>query len=214
MHTAVFTERSGFFRASRKPEWLAGDSKKPVDLKDEEPEVFNTYINCVYFGQNALKHYEDGIKSSPASESQAAASAGFRALIQVYLLADKLQDPTTATIAIDEIIQFSDAADLVPNGMYSLVYSHTPRNCPLRTLMRDFWIYELDPSTKEPLEVLPRELMEDIMTEFLRVKDKHEGSTVREAFRRTLSADTKKDKCRYHQHDDKHPRCAPESKSG
>lgn len=188
--------------------------EKPVDLRDEEPEVFNTYINCVYFGQNALKHHEDDLKSSPASESQATASAGFRALIQVYLLADKLQDPTTANIAIDEIIRFSDAAKLVPSAGYSLVYSQTPRNSPLRTLMRDFWINEMNPTTKKPLKNLPLELMQDIMAEFLQVKDKYEGSTVREAFRRTLSADTKQDRCRYHQHDDKHPRCVPESKSG
>ena len=41
LHTSVFTERSEFFRAARKLQCLVGTPEKPVDLKDEEPKVFN-----------------------------------------------------------------------------------------------------------------------------------------------------------------------------
>ena len=212
MYTAVFTERSEFFRAARKPEWLAGDPKKPVDLKEEDPDVFNEYMNCVYFGPNALHHYtRDAEQGHHVHDLE---HVTYRALVRVYLLADKLQDPTTANIAIDEIIRSSDASRTVPGTEYAHVYSRTPRNSPLQRLMRDFWIYELDPEAEKPLDGVPREMKEDIMLEFLRVKVKHEGAAVREAFKKTLSAETKRDKCRYHQHDEKHPRCDPESISG
>jgi hypothetical protein len=46
--------RSDFFKAARKPEWLTNPNK-PVDLQDEEPEVFSRYLNCVYLGIEALQ---------------------------------------------------------------------------------------------------------------------------------------------------------------
>jgi hypothetical protein len=47
LHSSVFTERSGFFSAARKPEWLAEDVNTPVNLEDEDGKLFNTYVNCV-----------------------------------------------------------------------------------------------------------------------------------------------------------------------
>jgi hypothetical protein len=49
VHTDVFTQRSRFLCAVRKPQWLT-DVTKPVDLTDEDPEIFQAYLNCVYFG--------------------------------------------------------------------------------------------------------------------------------------------------------------------
>ena len=108
LHTSVFTERSEFFRAARKPEWLAGDAKMPVDLKDENAEVFSTYINCAYFGRKILKHYADEHASCLESGRYAKVVSGFRALVDLYLLADKLQDLPNANMAIDELMCFSD----------------------------------------------------------------------------------------------------------
>lgn len=57
VYTNILTKRSGFMRAARKPEWLNGDLRKPVDLEDEDPEVFHAYLNCVYFGADTLKEH-------------------------------------------------------------------------------------------------------------------------------------------------------------
>lgn len=57
LHSNVFTSRSGFLKAARKPEWLT-DFTKCTELQDEEPEVFSRYMNCVYFGVEAL-HLSD-----------------------------------------------------------------------------------------------------------------------------------------------------------
>jgi hypothetical protein len=59
LHTNVFIQRSGFFRAARKPEWLNGNPSKPVDLTNEDPEVFQAYLNCVYRGPDTLKEIGD-----------------------------------------------------------------------------------------------------------------------------------------------------------
>lgn len=55
VHTGIFIPRSGFFAAARRPEWIASDPTKPVDLSDEDPSVFHAYSNCVYSGPDTLE---------------------------------------------------------------------------------------------------------------------------------------------------------------
>lgn len=50
----VLTKRSASLRAARSAQWLK-DPKKPVDLKDEDPETFSFYLNCAYFGAQAIR---------------------------------------------------------------------------------------------------------------------------------------------------------------
>jgi hypothetical protein len=214
LHTSVFTERSEFFRAARKPEWLAGTPKKPVDLRDEDTNVFNEYMNCVYFGQDTLKHYADDVNSCSAADPDSRLSSaddGFRALIHLYLLADRLQDIATANMIIDEIIQYSDIVRAAPGSQnYDHIYKHTAPHNPLRILMRDYFLHETSPTDERAVKGLPPELMTDVLLEFMRIKDQHWDSGVQDAFAHDLSDHTKKDKCYYHQHDDKHPRCVAE----
>jgi RNA recognition motif-containing protein len=53
----IFTKRSGIFASARKPEWLSNDPKRPVDLKNEDPKVFEEYLNWAYFGANSVLDY-------------------------------------------------------------------------------------------------------------------------------------------------------------
>jgi hypothetical protein len=55
VHSDIFTQRSRFLAAARKPEWIAGDPSKPVDLSDEDPDVFQAYLNCIYVGPETLE---------------------------------------------------------------------------------------------------------------------------------------------------------------
>lgn len=208
LHTSVFTERSEFFRAARKPEWLAGAPKKPVELRDEDPKVFNEYMNCVYFEQEGIKHYANDLKSIAETDRTEPANAGFEGLTRVYLLADKLQNLSTTNVVIDEIMRFSDVAKRIPcSDNFHLVYDHTTPHCLLRRLMRDFWMYEMDEEYDKVPDALPKDLMEDILRQFLRVKCDRKDATVKQAFHKELSANTKYNPCFYHQHDAKHPTC-------
>jgi hypothetical protein len=74
-------------------------------------------------------------------------------------------------------------------------------------------MYEMDEECDKALDALPKDLMEDIRRQFLRVTRDRKDATVKQAFDKDLSADTKYNTCFYHQHDDKHPKCLrkPES---
>ena len=191
------------------------NGSKPVDLKDEDPDVLNEYMNCVYVGQKALEHFSGNVKSHANGGHQDEAIAGLQALIRLYLFAEKLQDLTTANMVIDEIMRFSDIAEWVPDSSnFRDVYDNTTPQSTLRRLMRDYWLYEMSPTYDRALHELPVELMQDILGETLRIKDKEKYTTVQKAFDKDLSFATKVDICRYHQHDDKCRKCAPKSKSG
>jgi hypothetical protein len=59
VYTHVLAESSEFMRAARSAQWLV-DPKKPVDLTDEDPEVFSAYLNIVYRGAETIREdHED-----------------------------------------------------------------------------------------------------------------------------------------------------------
>jgi len=88
LHTSVFVAQSGFLASARKPEWVAQNPGKPVDLKDEDPELFQAYMNCVYFGSDTIEHWVDTFERPLRMETTAndKQTALFSKLISLYLL--------------------------------------------------------------------------------------------------------------------------------
>jgi len=221
LHTTVFTERSEFLRAARKPEWLADNPKKPVDLHDEDAKVFNTYVNCIYFGHEALQQTTDEIEHQSEQDINRRKYERYGTLVGLYQLADKLQDPDTANIAIDEIKRFGDVHKYIGgHATVRSVYDCTPANSPLRRLMCDAWVYSIDEdylanakaSGGEPFKELPSEFVQDLLVGLYSFKAearKGQGQLLAAAFSGDPDANEKRDKCHYHWHNDKHPRCVP-----
>lgn len=95
-------------------------------------------------------------------------------LAKTYLQADKLQDPATANLIIDEIVRVSEATQRNPsNEVVNLVYESTVHGNPLRKLIRHYYVHE-NPSehylTLHSREHHP-EFLRDVVVEFLRLKD-------------------------------------------
>jgi len=243
-------------RAARSPQWLV-DPKKPVDLQDEDPEIFSAYLNMVYFGAGTIDgdHLDlmpgdpqalslteveelhapkdqaptdDAIENKASSLQDAfdmslkecderatgrdnnhktpystACDAHFTTLARIHILADKLGDPTTANLVIDEFVNCAsyettyNPSDKVVN----LIYRSTVHGSPLRRLMRDIWVYQTgDYSYLDYHAVhLHEDFIRDIMVESLRTRlvcQLREGCE----HKRFLSAKTCADPCHYHLH--------------
>jgi len=213
LHTSVFVAHSGFLAAARKPEWIALNPGNPVDLKDEDPELFQAYMNCTYFGFETIEHWVDSFKfpaqaQTSANAEQTAQEALFTKLIKLYLLCLKLIDFKAANMVVDEIVRFGDKAGSIPLlGPTSLAYGNTVEGAPLRNLIRDYWMYESSNVERQALraEEFPVECLQGIA---LAVLERFDGLPLERAdlamSPRTLCL---QDKCRYHLHDDKHPQC-------
>lgn len=115
---------------------------------------------------------------------------------------------------IDEIVNFGDETRKMPSlQSINLAYISTVHGHPLRRLLRDCYLYDISGENYMDVHVdeLPLELYRDITVEYLRRKDDIGGMCpVREIYSFNIKAHIcSADPCRYHQHDEKHPRCGP-----
>jgi hypothetical protein len=145
------------------------------------------------------------LSSNPdcAAVCTSATCAGYGGLIRLYLLADRLQDLTTANTAITGLISFQYQVWAVPEHEFvRIAYESTVKGNPLRILLRDIWVHALPDDGDRLLEGsdYPNEFFQDIAGELMRVAPKRP-----EGIRPIDCLNT--DACRYHQHDDQHPLC-------
>jgi hypothetical protein len=93
-----------------------------------------------------------------------------RFLIDIYLLADKYLDPTTANPVIDKLAKFVVGKPWTTDeATISHVYASTGDRNPLRKLVRDWWLFSADQSwaLERPKSdrQLPLEFLQDLIIE-------------------------------------------------
>lgn len=135
-------------------------------------------------------------------------------LYKLYLIADKLQDLATTNIVIDEIIRYRNSTVRIPsNQAVRLAYEATAHGNPIRRLSRDSYVYaatDLSASISLHASNLPADFCRDMAMESRRHKARDAKQTVGEAYTSFMIEDNcHDDKCHYHQHNDKCPRCVP-----
>jgi hypothetical protein len=197
VHHDLITQRSEFFRAARSLCWT--EPGKVTRLVDDDPHVFSAYLSCVYFGKDFMdrqdcKHRqgdissddedddedEDGVDSNSDADVEddhrekekehSEHLETVRFLVDVYLLADKLLDPTTANVVIEELRLFvMDAPWTTDDATISHVYASTGHKNPLRKLIRDWYLFKDDQSwaldrPKSDWD-LPVEFLQDLIIE-------------------------------------------------
>lgn len=213
----MFVAQSGFLAAVRKPEWNAQDPGKPVDLQDEDPELFQAYMNITYFGFETIEQWVDTLDLPAELQTFATdeQTALFTKLIRLYLLCEKLIELKAANMVIDEIVRFSDMARVIPLlAPTSLAYSSTANGASLRKLLRDYWMYESSRVERQELraEDFPAECLQDIA---LAALERLDGLPLERAdINMSVRALCTRDKCRYHLHDRLHPQCGVKEERG
>ena len=140
----------------------------------------------------------------------------YNTLINLYLLADKLQDTTTANMVMDKIEQFYDYERVHPGSLPVLTaYQSTVEGSPLRRLLRDIWLYDTNRNSINRFQEneFPNEFLHDVLQLYMSIKTS--GPKNLDSFSDFTANDglLNKDeceipvRCRYHQHDDEHPFC-------
>lgn len=172
-----------------------------VDLPGHDPKTFDSYMQCVYFGT----------VTAPDLPEYAGTNS-ITGLIALYLLADKLEDLTTANLTIDEIIKLSEESKIIPSRRaIALAYKSTVAGSPLRKLCRDYCVHEASYEYTEDLRKveLPREFLHDVLLEFkkiaLRSGPRGQCKSPDDVF---WNRCVDREKCYYHQHNKGHPKCS------
>lgn len=212
----ILTERSGFLKAARSSRWTE-DPQKPTDLTDLDPEVFSHYLQLVYASKFVQpdaavpKPSESGYQTAEEKAASAveASHSRLKALVKLYVLADKLEDLTSANLIMDEFLAVhKKATKIVLSSLILRVYKHTPPSSPLRTVVRDIILFETgdDYYEGDGSKALPKELLFDVLREDSRIK--HENRDNRKTISKLYDISIHGfGKCHYHQHHDGHPRC-------
>lgn len=164
-------------------------------LPDDNPELFSAYVGAVY--TNNLPK----CKTEKTDNSEERHKV-FKMPVDMYILADKLQDVRTSNLVIDSLIKISKEVDLIPttDSITHLVYEKTPPGSTLRQLLVDFMVYQADPSID--VDNMPFEMMAEIFREARGVHLK--------AVRANNTWDLEdcacsRPRCYYHVHDEENP---------
>jgi hypothetical protein len=108
-------------------------------LVDEDPQVFSAYLHTVYFGLESTRAQiaSDGPGTTTKTVSKEKDVKQAKFLTDLHLLADKLRDPTTANLVIDELISVIDRSEELVQEIAVKVYTSAKSDSPLRRLVRD-----------------------------------------------------------------------------
>ncbi|KAK5717563.1 hypothetical protein LTR17_016006 [Elasticomyces elasticus] len=183
VHKDLITTRSPFFKAAAAARWNS-DPAKDIELPDDKPAVFASYLQCLYMGPVLTE---------------------VRSLVDLYVLADKLGDLTSMNAAVDCIVQFYENHKCVPaNWATKYIFRSTVAGSQLRQLVTDYWVHgiaydDFQDSIKVLAEDGETEVCAALLSEFVRVLAEKPQSKVWEAFDQQVS---KRPKCQYHQHDE------------
>lgn len=197
VHKDVACKHSPFFRAARSQRWNH-ESSRPTELLDTKPAVFEEYLRCIY---------ADRVETASPGKSD------ILGRVQLWILADRLQDLTTANLVADEIVrdsvgQSDTAWRFVPTlKVVAFAYSHTAPGSAMRRLMRDLRVYDGAGSKSDETSLEYEGMAEalfDIYQEMGRLIMSNARGTIEGVF---LNGASTKPKCHYHQHDEEHPKC-------
>lgn len=103
LHEGILGGRSEFFKRAMNGNW-AESKKCIIKLPEDDPEMFNTYINFLYTGRVVTNTLEKPIHSQDIVKEM-------RVLGQLYVLSEKLQDKTANNSAIQGLLEVAEEKD-------------------------------------------------------------------------------------------------------
>ncbi|KAF2706562.1 hypothetical protein K504DRAFT_504685 [Pleomassaria siparia CBS 279.74] len=132
VHERLVTDRAPFFQRAINEE-LRDSDDKIIELPDDSPTVFFTYLQLLYTGKLPIK-----VKNLRQDNKDARHE--YDILVELYVLAEKFEDVETRNIAIDAMIAKSRTERSVP-GMYNVqrIFDDTSDESPLRTFVVDLY---------------------------------------------------------------------------
>jgi len=182
--------------SARSDRWIKAET--PTKLEDDKVEVFSSYVRYVYTGDLDLP--EDNMSSL------------FGLAVQVYVIADKLQDLKAGNFVIDKLLAMLKKHGQFPGPRsICMAFENTTADSTLRKLLSDCYVFESEPDSEEafpnnPKKGLPTDFMIAGMKESQRVIHGVGSSKTLQESHGLVEAVDKRPRCRYHRHDEDHPR--------
>lgn len=192
--------------ASTKSKEIA-DTEKEMTLRQQSSmDIFDRPEKDCATAWKATDNWETSEKNIQAHKQN-------DRLLKVYFFAERLQDLKTTNTIMDELVRLGEVARINPGfRLVRSIYAATRHGNPLRRLVRDNYVQDSFSAHHLGLhvEVLPSDFYRDMAVEFLRLRGDRSTKAVQDVYRiGAIEHNCTRDRCHYHQHDDKHPRSVP-----
>ncbi|KAK3717457.1 hypothetical protein LTR37_005847 [Vermiconidia calcicola] len=199
----ILTRSSDFLAACCKGEWKEAKTKT-IKLPEIDPDSFSIYLQWLYKSELVTVeqgcHDEAGVRDLSGDEKFRIAGKELMALLKLAVLADKLGDLELSNATVDALKHAMDTLDCGPGvEEIPLVYEQLPENSPIRRMMVDNYTVIVTPKyLMDNKKLFPPDFFFDLMMNL--VKNEPEGIPNSQPY--------PCDKCKYHQHNDKAPKCS------
>jgi hypothetical protein len=155
VHKAML-ENVAFFRNAMKTEWTNGDTKKPIDLSNQDPVTVETYLNWIYFS-----HFPE--------------TNDYLLLCRLYVLGNELIHDQFQNAVLDTIIETIVCSTSLPgSSAVHLIYNGTDEGSPARRLFVDIYLWWIDAPSymHQYFDLYPSEFLRDYMCALIKSKKK------------------------------------------
>jgi hypothetical protein len=140
-HKSVFCKSAIFFQNTTNPEW-AGLDPRPIDLTDEDPEIFQRYLQWLYSGQVAVALWNSEALGAGDSDKE---EICIHSLAACYVWGEKLMNTRYQDAVINPNIFAEREKGGAPGAAsIQLAYSGTTASSPLCRLLVDFYAWDPD----------------------------------------------------------------------
>ena len=157
---APICRRSDYIKTAVSNTWTARlgipSKAKVVDLSDEDPDVFQTYVQCIMENNIAVPNLD--IEHPGREQSDCV----FVSLFALYVLVDKLGDPESMNLVIDAVARYSLASHRVPDcEAVTYAFEYSVKTSPLRRLIADIFHlgYDQEGTKENRLDGMPNEFL-------------------------------------------------------
>ncbi len=181
VHEPILSSRAEYFQRAMNGHWMESNTRV-ISLSDVEPEIFSVYLNSVYTGKiPSMTMRKAEVEALPWEEFRDVVGSEYDIMFQVYVLAERLNDPLTKNNIIHAVFDLADLHTsegdwrVPPPSSIRFVYDGTPEKSPARRLMVDMWSRIDSASIALYVEVLPKPFLGDLAIRLAQSQNRNSG---------------------------------------
>lgn len=189
----IATKTSDFFKSATSGTWKEA-SEKAIKLPETTPLQFDTYINWLYTGEIPFAKSSEPFANN--NERRAFAIGSYDRLMELYEMGYFLLDATFRNAVVTATLEVRSKTSVYP-GVTALrtIWGKTPHGCSMKRLIMRFWAKWI--KTSEIPDSLSKDFAICLLKEMVDIRDSERAVDVPDLW----------NKCEYHEHDDKVPKC-------
>lgn len=162
VHKGIITKNSTFFEAACSERWQKSGSE-PIRLPDDDPDVFEMYLDALYRGEVRFSEIDDSVGESGGLFEKDPAVAR---LMCMWIVTDKLGDERITKLVMDCLHE--NCPDQFEPLLIAHLYERTSNGSELRRFIVENFVSHTPPATMQLVahdDATPKAFLSELLTE-------------------------------------------------